>query len=158
MAMYLLQASSKKEGHIALHMSLLMSEGQKSRSGMEFDDCLAELEEIRTKYVVFLDIIITGYINVSLHRDKGLKRDQRFQRFVQRYGYNTAENYPESPTFVHHIGSTSQIDYILSRESRRITNVEIARGTTKNVNALCCICKNTCQQLNHEQHQRCRTC
>ena len=93
---------------------------------MEFDGCLAELEEITTKFSVGLDIIIAGDMNASLHRDKGLKRDHNLQRFVQRCGYNIAENYPQSPTFVHHNGSTSQIDYILSKGAIRITNVDIA--------------------------------
>ena len=92
---------------------------------MEFDCCLAELEEIKTKYGEERDIILAGDINASLHRDKGLKRDQRFGNFVKRCRYKLADNYPQSPTFEHHNGSNSQIDYILSTDASKITKVKI---------------------------------
>ena len=53
---------------------------------MEFDGCLAELEEFKTKFSVGLDIIIAGDMNASLHRDKGLKRDHHLQRLCRDVG------------------------------------------------------------------------
>ena len=96
-------------------------------SEMEFDGCLAELEEITAKYGNWTNMIIAGDMNASLHRQKVLRRDQHFQNFVTRCGYKLANNYPESPTFEHHNGSKSQIDYILAIVPQKIIKVEISK-------------------------------
>ena len=96
-------------------------------SEMEFDGCLAELEEITAKYGTWTNMIIAGDMNASLHRQKVLRRDQHFQNFVTRCGYKLANNYPESPTFEHHNGSKSQIDYILAIVPQKIIKVEISK-------------------------------
>ena len=93
---------------------------------MEFNECLSELEEITIKHGGDPDIILAGDMNASIHRDKGLKRDQHFKEFVKRCGYKTDKDYPQEPTFVHHNGSTSQIDYIFSRQPNRVVTVDIA--------------------------------
>ena len=99
---------------------------------MEFDECLSELEEITVKYGVGSNIILAGDMNASIHRDKGLKRDQHLHEFVQKLGYTTAKDYPLIPTFVHHNGSTSQIDYIFSNQPNAIKEVEVANQAPLN--------------------------
>ena len=99
---------------------------------MEFDECLSELEEITVKYGVGSNIILAGDMNASIHRDKGLKRDQHLHEFVQKLGYTTAKDYPLIPTFVHHNGSTSQIDYIFSNQTNAIKEVEVANQAPLN--------------------------
>ena len=96
-------------------------------SEMEFDGCLAELEEITAKYGNWTNMSIAGDMNASLHRQKVLRRDQHFQNVVTRCGYKLANNYPESPTFEHHNGSKSQIDYILAIVPQKIIKVEISK-------------------------------
>ena len=99
---------------------------------MEFDECLSELEEITVKYGGGSTIILAGDMNASIHRDKGLKRDQHLHEFVQKLGYKTAKDYPRMPTFVHHNGSTYQIDYIFSNQPNTIEVVDIANQAPLN--------------------------
>ena len=49
----------------------------------EFQEQLAEITEIITKFRTAHEIILLGDLNASLHRNKNIKRDQIFRNFCK---------------------------------------------------------------------------
>ena len=85
-----------------------------THTGDDFEDTLAQLQEIMTKYRPTHHILICGDLNASLHRTPPNQQDKLLERFCkeEKLLYNERPN-PED-TFQHHNGlHTAKLDYIL---------------------------------------------
>ena len=83
-------------------------------TGDDFEDTLAPLQKIMTKYRPTHHILICGDLNASLHRTPPNQQDKLLERFCkeEKLVYNERPN-PED-TFQHHNGlHTAKLDYIL---------------------------------------------
>jgi hypothetical protein len=70
------------------------------------------VNKISTKYSPTHEIIWGGDLNASLTRHPPTKQDMLLRNFCQEQSFKPYAN-SIYPTFYHHNGATSQIDYIL---------------------------------------------
>ena len=105
-------------------------------SDTEFQEQLAEITEIVTKFRTTHEIILLGDLNASLHRNKNIKRDQIFRNFCKSLRLcNPLEGNPVQTFFHNNQKDTSQIDYILASKTNIVNNLFVVHRDPTNVSS-----------------------
>ena len=79
---------------------------------VRYMEMLGEVSELIYKYSKRYNVIWAGDLNASFVRNKPTSRDNIFSTFCLDIGLNPTHMDPDTQTFHHSSGSTSQIDYI----------------------------------------------
>ena len=99
----------------------------------DFISTLDELAEITLKYQSTCDIIIAGDFNASMIKEKTDEWSIQLRQFTKELNLQTTTT-SSSPTYRHNDGKrSSQIDYILTNNSKCITQSEIHTVSYLNV-------------------------
>ena len=105
-------------------------------SDTEFQEQLAEITEIITKFRTTHEIILLGDLNASLHRNKNIKRDQIFRNFCKSLQLcNPLEGNPVQTFFHNNQKDTSQIDYILASKTNIVNNLFVVHRDPTNTSS-----------------------
>lgn len=106
----------------------------------DYRECLDILHDIMTKYALSHKIVIAGDFNGTLLQPRPYnKHDTILAQFIAEHSLYVTEK-SDKPTFIHHSGaSSSQIDYIVSSDSRLVSESIIVEGAGLNLSSHCAV-------------------
>ena len=95
------------------------------KSRTEYQEHIDILHSIVSKYKNSHKVILCGDFNATLLETRDNPHDSLFKKFVSEVGLMNKMNCIDSTFFSHNGKSTSQIDYILTKNIKKVTTVKI---------------------------------